>query len=48
MRVGLMCWKRLGVLILLGILLAACGNKGPLVFPDADNKVEKAERELTN
>ena len=49
-----MCWKT-GVLILLGLLLAACGNKGPLVLPDvgAEDKVESdpvrsVDQNLTN
>lgn len=42
-------WK-VGALIVLGVFLVACGNKGPLVLPDAgdDNKVENVKRELIN
>ena len=48
--VGLMCWnKGLGVLIVIG-LLTACGNKGPLVMPDAASGqgAEKVKQELAN
>lgn len=45
-----MYWnKGLGVLILIG-LLTACGNKGPLVMPEAtsDQGAEKVKQELVN
>lgn len=39
-----MRWQIVAV-ILFGILITACGNKGPLVMPDKD---ENAKRELIN
>lgn len=42
------CW----VGLVLACLLTACGNKGPLVLPEAGNDkvedVEQTQRELTN
>ncbi len=38
------CWKNLGLWALLGMLLTACGNKGPLALPDTDTTTENVEQ----